>query len=448
MTKFTIISLGCSKNTVDSEIILASLLDKGHTYTTNIQESNVVIINTCGFIKPAVNQSMETINNVINTIKENNLDTKVIVTGCLVTRQREKLAKIFKEVNAFYDTGTFNNISYDIKNILEGEKKIYLSEYTKSIDYSSKLSKFITTGYYSYVKIAEGCNHTCSFCYIPKIRGKYKSRPIEDIFTEVKKLVDLGIKEVILVSQDTSFYGYDLYKKLSLSDLLDKLASIKGDFLIRMLYLYPTTLTSEAIKAIANHSKIVKYIDIPLQHASLKVLRAMRRPGNKEFYLKLLDKIRTTINNVVIRSTFIIGHPYEEEEDFKELIDFLIKARIERAGFFKYYREYGTLSYSLPQVNYKIKQKRYKEIIEIQNEILNKWSNNQVNKEYKVLIESKDNGYFIGRAYFDAPEVDSYIKIKINKSNKKIKPGNFYNIKITKYDHINYEFYGELIDKN
>ncbi|MGB9638070.1 MAG: 30S ribosomal protein S12 methylthiotransferase RimO [bacterium] len=447
MNKFSIITLGCSKNTVDSEIIGASLLDKNYTYTTNLQESDVVIINTCGFIKPAVNQSIQTINNVINTIKENNLNTKVIVTGCLVTRQKEKLTKIFKEVNAFYDTGTFNNIQNDITKIIKGQKIIRLSEYTKSIDYSSKLSKFITTGYYSYVKIAEGCNHTCSFCYIPQIRGKYKSRPIEDIFTEVKKLINLGIKEIILVSQDTSFYGYDLYKKLSLNNLLDKLASIEGDFWIRMLYLYPTTLNNESIKTIANYSKIVKYIDIPLQHASLKVLRAMRRPGNKEFYLKLLDKIRSSIDNVVIRSTFIVGHPYEEDEDFKELIDFLIKAKIERAGFFKYYREYGTISYSLPQINYKIKQKRYNEIINIQNEILNKWSNNQINKEYKVLLESKENRYLIGRAYFDAPEVDSYIKITYPKNKKnKIKLGNFYNVKIIYYDHKNYEFYGEIVN--
>jgi ribosomal protein S12 methylthiotransferase len=445
MAKFTVITLGCSKNTVDSEIISASLLDKGHHYTNNIQESDIVIINTCGFIKPAINQSNQTINNVINTIKENNLKTKVIVTGCLVTRQREKLVKIFKEVNAFYDTGTFNNISYDIDKILEGEKIVYLSEYTKSIDYSYKLSKFITTGYYSYVKIAEGCNHTCSFCFIPKIRGKYKSREIEDIYKEVKKLVDLGIKEIILVSQDTSFYGYDLYKKLVLNELLEKLVTIDRDFWIRLLYLYPTTLNTDAIKTIANYSKIVKYIDIPLQHVSLKVLRAMRRPGHKEFYLKLLNKIRENIDNVVIRSTFIVGHPYEEDEDFQELLSFLEKVKIERAGFFKYYREYGTLSYSLPQVNYKIKQKRYNEVVNLQDEILKEWSLKQINKEYRVLIEAKDNDYFLGRAYFDAPEVDSIIKIKINKNNKKIKIGNFYDVKITDYNHKDYEFYGELV---
>ncbi|MCX7871377.1 MAG: 30S ribosomal protein S12 methylthiotransferase RimO [bacterium] len=444
MAKFTVITLGCSKNTVDSEIILASLIDRNHTYTNNLQESDIVIINTCGFIKPAINQSMQTVQNVINTIKENNLKTKVIVTGCLVTRQKEKLTQIFKEVNGFYDTATFNNIPYDINDIIQGKKIIKLSEYTKSIDYSYKLSKFITTGYYSYVKIAEGCNHTCSFCYIPKIRGKYKSRSIEDIYMEVKKLVNLGIKEIILVSQDTSFYGYDLYKKLALSELLEKLATIEGDFWIRMLYLYPTTLNTEAIKTIANYNKIVKYIDIPLQHASLKVLRAMRRPGHKEFYLKLLDKIRSTINNVIIRSTFIVGHPYEEEEDFKELIDFLLKAKIERAGFFKYYREKGTLSYTLPQISYKIKQKRYNEIMNIQDDILKEWSNNQINKTFKVLIESKEDGYFIGRAYFDAPEVDSYIKIKSNKSTKKIKLGNFYYVKITNYNHNTYEFEGIL----
>jgi ribosomal protein S12 methylthiotransferase len=329
--------------------------------------------------------------------------------------------------------------------ILKGEKIVYLSEYTKSIDYSYKLSKFITTGYYSYVKIAEGCNHTCSFCFIPKIRGKYKSREIEDIYKEVKKLVDLGIKEIILVSQDTSFYGYDLYKKLALNELLEKLATIDRDFWIRLLYLYPTTLNTDAIKTIANYSKIVKYIDIPLQHVSLKVLRAMRRPGHKEFYLKLLNKIRENIDNVVIRSTFIVGHPYEEDEDFQELLSFLEKVKIERAGFFKYYREYGTLSYSLPQVNYKIKQKRYNEVVNLQDEILKEWSIKQINKEYRVLIEAKDNDYLLGRAYFDAPEVDSIIKIKINKNNKKIKIGNFYNVKITDYNNKDYEFYGELV---
>ena len=450
MSKFSIITLGCPKNTVDSELIGASLLDRNYKYTDSIDEADVVIINTCGFIKTAAKQSIETISNVINTIKQNNLKTKVIVSGCLVTREKEKLSKIFKEVNAFYDTATFNNIAQDIDKIIDGEKIIKLSEYTKSIDYSSKLSRFITTGYYSYVKIAEGCNHTCSFCYIPKIRGKYKSRPIEDIFLEVKNLVNLGIKEIILVSQDTSFYGYDIYKKLALNELLEKLCSIEGDYWIRLLYLYPTTLTTEAIKTIAKYSNIVKYIDMPLQHSSFKVLRAMRRPGNKEFYLKLLDKIRSNIDQVVIRSTFIVGHPYEEEEDFKDLIDFLQKAKIERAGFFKYYREKGTISYSLPQISYKTKQKRYNEIIKIQEEILKEWSKKQINNTFKVLIDevySEDPDYLIGRAYFDAPEIDTYIKIKnIKIRNKSIKPGNFYTVKIEKYDPKSYEFYGSIID--
>lgn len=438
--KFSVITLGCSKNTVDSELLTASLIDKGLNFTENILESNYIIINTCGFIKPAINQSIETIKNVIHTLKDNNLDAKVIVAGCLVSRYQDKLSQKLNEgIVAFYDSRSFLDIPNDL-DILESnnEKKIIkTSSYTP--DYSSKLSKFISTGYYSYVKIAEGCNHTCSFCTIPLIRGKYKSRPIDDIVEEVKKLVNIGIKEIILVSQDTSFYGYDIYGKLSLDKLLDSIANIDGDFWVRMLYLYPTTLTKNVLQCIAKNDKLVKYIDIPLQHVSQKVLKAMRRPGNIDFYRNMIYQIRNTVPDVVIRSTFIIGHPMEEEEDFDQLFNFLKEVQIERAGFFKYYREKNTYSYSLPQIDYKTKIKRYRKIISLQNKILEKWSTSRLGMTFKTLIEAEEEDYYLGRAYFDAPEVDSTIKIP-KKSIPKIKLGNFYNVKIQ--DYREYDFYG------
>ncbi|MFN4219856.1 MAG: 30S ribosomal protein S12 methylthiotransferase RimO [bacterium] len=448
---FTIITLGCSKNTVDSEILSASLLDKNYEYSENIHKSDFVIINTCGFIKPAINQSIQTINDVIQTVKDNKLKTKVIVSGCLVSRFKEKLAKNFKDVSAFYDTNSFLLIPYELENLdkkenigKNGKKKIKIS--TLSPDYSSTLSKFVSTGYYSYVKIAEGCNHSCGFCTIPLIRGKYKSRPMEDILKEVKKLVSIGIKEVILVSQDTSFYGYDIYKKLSLDVLLSRISEIEGDFWVRLLYLYPTTLTKQALKVISSSQKIVKYIDIPIQHVSSNVLKAMRRPGNKEYYKNLLNQIREIVPNVVIRSTFIVGHPMESEEDFMELLEFLEETKIERAGFFKYYREKGTYSYSLPQVNYNIKRKRYNQVISLQDKILTEWSLMQKGKIFKTLIESEEDEFYVGRAYFDAPEVDSIIKIPKNKNLKtknKIRLGDFYSVKIT--DYKGYDFYGEIV---
>ncbi|MCS6955505.1 MAG: radical SAM protein, partial [Candidatus Calescibacterium sp.] len=242
---FSVITLGCSKNTVDSELLIASLIDKGYRYSDNILDSSFIIINTCGFIKPAINQSLETIKNVVKTIKDNKVNSKVIVSGCLVSRYKNKIVDDLKDVDAFYDTNSFFQIPFDVEKIRSGKKIFSVSQYTP--DYSSKLSKFVSTGYYSYVKIAEGCNHTCSFCAIPLIRGKYKSRTIEDIVSEVKKLVNIGIKEVILVSQDTSFYGYDIYKKLSLDRLLYSLSELDGDFWIRLLYLYPTTLNKSAL---------------------------------------------------------------------------------------------------------------------------------------------------------------------------------------------------------
>lgn len=440
--KFSVITLGCSKNTVDSELLIASLMDRGYEHVENILESNYVIVNTCGFIKPAINQSLQTIKDVIQTLKDNGKDSKVIVSGCLVSRYKNKLINQLKEVDAFYDTNSFLSIPNDIENIDNGKKIVKLSGYTP--DYSAKLSKFVSTGYFSYVKIGEGCNHTCSFCAIPLIRGKYKSRPIEDIVQEVKKLISIGIKEIILVSQDTSFYGYDLYGKLCLDKLLNSICSIDGDFWIRMLYLYPTTLTKQTLEVIKENIKIVKYVDIPLQHVSARVLKAMRRPGNKDFYKNLLEKIRNTINDVVIRSTFIVGHPLEEEEDFLELVDFLNEVKIERAGFFKYYREKNTFSYNLKQVNFKTKQRRFKIITSIQDKILKEWSEKQIGKVFKTLIYEEDENYFIGRAYFDAPEVDSTIKVvKDQKSRRKMKLGNFYNIKIKEFKE--YDFYGEYI---
>jgi len=462
---FSIITLGCSKNTVDSEVLAGSLLDNGFKYTDNILDSQYVIINTCGFIKPAINQSIDTIKNIIDTIKENKVNSKVIVTGCLVSRYKEHLLNklnkndgdLLDNILAFYDTKTFLDIPKDLLNLEKENKIIDNKQYkkfngvikTSSIipDYSSKLSKFVSTSYYSYIKIGEGCNHTCSFCAIPLIRGKYKSRPIEDIVQEVKKIVSIGIKEVILVSQDTSFYGYDIYGKLSLDRLLYSISELDGDFWIRMLYLYPTTLTSSAMKVINESDKIVKYIDIPFQHVSERVLKAMRRPGNESFYRDFVWKIRNTIDNVVIRSTFIVGHPMEEEEDFNQLLRFLEDVKIERAGFFKYYREKGTLSYSLPQVNYKIKNRRYKTISSLQDKVLKSWSEKQIGKVFKVLVESEEDNYYIGRAYFDAPEVDSTIKILKNKTLKnkgrKNLLGNFCNVKIISFEE--YDFYGECV---
>ncbi len=444
---FSIITLGCPKNTVDSELITASLIDKGFQYKDNIFQSDYVIINTCGFIKPAVKQSLETITNLIETIQENNLSTKVIVSGCLVSRYGKYLVQKLDKVYSFYDTNSFLQIAEDLQNEdLQNEdnrqknNKIKLRSSVYGFDYSYKLSKFISTGYYSYVKIAEGCNHKCSFCAIPLIRGKYKSRPIEDIIKEIEKLVKIGIKEIILVSQDTSFYGYDLYKKLSLSDLLRKIDEMKGDFWVRLHYLYPTTLNKEVIRLIANSEKIVKYIDIPFQHVSSRVLKAMRRPGNKDYYKNFVYELRKIIPDVVIRSTFIIGHPYEEEEDFQELLDFLSEVKIERAGFFKYYREKDTYSYTLPQVSYKIKQKRYNKVVTLQDEILRRWSINQIGKVFKVLVEYEDDNFYIGRAYFDSPEIDSVIKL--HKSTK-LNVGDFYKVRIIDYKE--YDFYGECI---
>ncbi|MCS7243330.1 MAG: 30S ribosomal protein S12 methylthiotransferase RimO [Candidatus Calescibacterium sp.] len=437
---FSVITLGCSKNTVDSELLIASLIDKGYRYSDNILDSSFIIINTCGFIKPAINQSLETIKNVVKTIKDNKVNSKVIVSGCLVSRYKNKIVDDLKDVDAFYDTNSFFQIPFDVEKIRSGKKIFSVSQYTP--DYSSKLSKFVSTGYYSYVKIAEGCNHTCSFCAIPLIRGKYKSRTIEDIVSEVKKLVNIGIKEVILVSQDTSFYGYDIYKKLSLDRLLYSLSELDGDFWIRLLYLYPTTLNKSALNVIGQSPKIVKYIDIPLQHVSSNVLKAMRRPGNKDFYKDMIYQIRNIIPDVVIRSTFIVGHPMEEEEDFLELMEFLKEVKIERAGFFKYYREKNTPSYSLPQVDYKTKRKRYSMVTSLQDRILKEWSLKQIGKVFKTLITEENEDYYVGRAYFDAPEVDSSIKISKNKK-KKILVGQFYDIQITGFEE--YDFYGSCV---
>jgi len=432
MKKIALISHGCAKNLVDSELISGLLIKNGYQVTLNENESDIVIVNTCSFICDAERESVHTVLDMVNQGK------KVIVTGCLAQKHSEELKKEIPELSAVVGTTDFT----DIIGVLKTVDKGYVEKVSKKPDYiyPEEIERAqITMGASSYIKIADGCNYRCGYCIIPHLRGDYHSRRIENIVKEAETLVKKGVTEIILIAQDTTGYGVDIYGKPMLSELLRKLNKIEGLGWIRVMYAYPTQMTDELLHTIAECEKVVKYVDIPLQHSDIEMLRLMNRPAFD--YRKLIRNIRKIIPGVSIRTAFIVGYPNETEEMFGNLCDFVREMKFDRMGVFCYSREKGTPSYSMkPQVPKKTAKERYNKLMKIQQEISLKRNRSLVGKTLPCIIEClSDEGEVIARTQYDAPEIDGIVNIK---TDKHVVPGDIEKVKIT--GATEYDLIGEL----
>ncbi len=421
MKKIALVSHGCAKNLVDSELILGILAKNGYEITLDEDETDIVIVNTCSFICDAERESIGAILELVEKGK------KVIVAGCLAQKHPEELKKEIPELAGIIGTTDFEKIIDVIKNI----DKNYVKEVNEHPSYiypENVERQQITMGASSYIKIADGCNYRCGYCIIPYLRGDYHSRKIEDIVSEAKKLVKRGVTEIILIAQDTTGYGIDIYNKPMLSELLEELNKIDGLCWIRIMYAYPTTMSDKLINTIATLDKVVKYVDIPLQHSHPEMLKLMNRPAFD--YRPLINKIRKSIPNVSIRTTFIVGYPGETEEYFEHLKQFISEMEFDRVGVFEYSREKGTPSYDMkPRITKKVAHKRYKELMELQQEISLKRNKNFIGKKLPCIIEAfSDDGNVVARTEYDAPEIDGIVSIK---TNKPVIPGDIEMVKIT-----------------
>jgi ribosomal protein S12 methylthiotransferase len=426
--KIDIISLGCSKNLVDSEHLMKQLHANGFIVEHNPSKINgeIVVVNTCGFIKDAQEESINTILRLGQAKKEGRLN-KLYVMGCLSERFMKDLTVELPEVDKFY--GKFN-----WKELLKDLGKSYKNDLASD--------RILTTpSHYAYIKISEGCNRFCAFCAIPLITGRHHSVPIEDILNEVKTLVAKGVKEFNIIAQDLSSYGLDLYNKMCLPELIDKMANIEGVEWIRLHYAYPAQFPYEILPVMAKHDNVCKYLDIALQHISDKVLNNMRRHINKQETLELIARIRREVPGIHIRTTLMVGFPGEGENEFEELKQFIIKMRFERMGAFAYSEEegtYGAKNYKdiIPQ---EVKENRLKEIMDLQEGISQEINDAKVGNKFKVIIDREESDYYVGRTQYDSPEVDPEVLIK---KDKELIIGNFYNILIT--SAFPFELFGEV----
>lgn len=423
MRQIALINHGCAKNLVDSELMLGKLIANGFKITLDETKADIVIINTCSFINDAEKESVASIFDMINSGK------KIIITGCLPQKYKQELQELIPEAFAFLGTSDIDKIADVAKKIIKDKKKIYAVNETPKYIYPENVKRQqITMGASSYVKIAEGCNFECGYCIIPKLRGPYISRKIENIVEEVKELANKGVSEICLIAQDTTSYGKDLYGKPSLKELLIELNKIENLNWIRILYTYPSLLTDDLLSTINKLDKVVKYIDIPLQHVSKKILESMNRPVMD--YKKLIKKIRKLIPAAAIRSTFIVGYPTETQEDFDKLYNFLKEMKLDRVGIFEFSREKNTKAYSLKtQINSKTKKERKKILMKLQQKISSELNKNMINKNIDCIIESIDeNGLITARTYKDAPEVDGIIYLE---TKTPVVPGDIITAKIT-----------------
>ncbi|MDY4559242.1 MAG: 30S ribosomal protein S12 methylthiotransferase RimO [Eubacteriales bacterium] len=419
--KIGTISLGCDKNRVDTEKMLARLLGRGHTFVDREDDADVIVVNTCAFIDSAKTESIDEILSAVEYKKKNG--TKIVVTGCLPQRYKGDLKEALPEVDLFLGTGDYDMLCDYLDGLTVSENKLYCS-----LDkYCSK--RVLTTPYhYAYLKIADGCDNHCTYCAIPSIRGKYRSEKIEDLVGEAKSLSDEGVKELILVAQDVTRYGTDLYGKKSLTVLLDELSKL--DFYrIRLMYLEPEMVDDELIDYVANNEKIAKYMDVPFQHIDSRLLKLMGRHTDEEYTENLVNKIKA--KGIKIRSSFIVGFPFEGEKEFEELYDFIRDYEIDYAGFFEYSLEEGTPAEKLDgRVDDDVKAKRCESLRELQERIIMKAADGYVGKTVNVLYEDidYDNQMFVGRAEFQAPDIDNVVRFT---SETPLSVGEIYSVEIT-----------------
>jgi len=437
MIKIGLISLGCSKNQVDSELILGYISSKKNLkIIDDLNIADIIIINTCGFIQDAKEESIETILDAARLKETANLKG-IIVTGCLTQRYKDEILREIPEVDAILGTGTFGDINQVIKAVLRGERVSNIGN--PSYSYKASLPRVITDSHFAYVKIAEGCSNNCTYCSIPKIRGPFYSRTIDDIEQEVKNLTEQGVKEIILVAQDITRYGEDIYQKATLTELIKRLMHNSDIKWLRLMYSYPENISDELIKLIANESRICNYLDLPIQHSSDKIRKLMNRRGSREDLINLINNLRKHIPDVVIRTSLIVGFPGEGEEEFQDLVDFITELKFDRLGVFKYSREEDTAAANFRgQISDQIKSERYNKIMEIQQEIA--YNNNQklLNKEIEVIVDEVDGSNVLARTEYDAPEVDNQVYIPA----KNIRVGDIVRCNIR--EAYEYDLIGEL----
>ena len=439
--KVGFISLGCPKNQVDAELMLAQLDEAGFEITGTAYEADVVVINTCGFIEAAKQEAIDNIFEMVELKNEGDLQA-IVVTGCLAQRYKDEILEEIPEVDAVIGLGDNMNIAEVCRKVLEGEKySCFPSKYLLPLNGQRLLT---TPEHYAYLKIAEGCSNCCTYCAIPSIRGRYRSREMSDILDEARALAQSGAKELIIVAQDTTKYGIDLYGELRLPQLLRELSKIEEIKWLRLLYCYPDSITDELIEEIAENDKVCAYLDLPLQHADENVLKRMNRTGTKAELLDLVRKLRRRIPDIVIRTTFITGFPGESEEEFNNLAEFVKEAEFDRLGCFAYSAEEGTKAADMPdQVDEQTKIDRGDIIMQQQFDIFERKLEEKIGNTYEVVVEGYD-GYtdcYFGRSYMDAPEIDSIVYFT---SSVALEDGEFVRIKIINYK--DYDLIGECID--
>ena len=428
--KVSVITLGCSKNLVDSEVMMNQLQHGGYDVQHDKWNKgrNIVIVNTCGFIDKAKEESINTILEYADA-KSNGKIEKLYVTGCLSQRYKDNLEEEIPEVDAFFGT-------MELPRLLK----------TLKVDYKHELvgERLLTTpSHYAYMKISEGCNRTCSFCAIPLMRGKHVSRTIEELVAEAKKLAKQGVKEIMLIAQELTFYGLDIYKKRRLPELLKELSDVEGIEWIRLHYAYPAQFPMEIIDAIAENPKVCHYLDMPLQHAADNILTSMRRNITNADTRALIHKIRERVPDIAIRTTMLVGYPGETEQDFEDLKQFITEMRFDRLGVFTYSHEEDTRAHIIANdVPEELKEERAAELMSVQEEISRELNQLKVGKTFKVLFDRKEGGYFIGRTEFDSPEVDNEVLVDAKKYYVRI--GDFANVKITSAEE--FDLYGEVVE--
>lgn len=434
--KFGVVNLGCDKNRIDAEIIINSLKSR-YEVVRDENEADILLINTCGFIESSKQESIDTILEMAK-FKEGNCKV-LVATGCLTQRYGSELLELIPELDIILGVNDYDKLHQCIeKSLATGEKSCITSYSDTNINIGSR--EVTTGGTTAYLRISEGCNNVCAYCAIPKIRGRYRSRDMEDILKEAKELALNGYKEIILVAQDTTNYGVDLYGEKSLHLLLKELGKIKSIKWIRLLYCYAEELTDAAIEEIAANDKVCKYIDIPLQHISDDVLKGMRRKGRRRIITENIGKLRKAVPNITIRTTFIVGFPGETEENFEELLSFVKETKFDKLGVFTYSQEDGTVAADMEgQIEEEVKVERMDAIMVAQQLISSDINKSKIGREYEVLIESKEKGRYVGRNLEMAPEIDGEVYVKGND----LSIGTFAKVKIT--DALEYDLIGEVV---
>ncbi|EQK47429.1 ribosomal protein S12 methylthiotransferase RimO [[Clostridium] bifermentans ATCC 19299] len=442
MLKIALESLGCSKNLVDAEIMMGILNRKGYKLVGEFEEADIILVNTCGFIESAKQESIDTILDLAQ-LKENGNLKLLIVTGCLAQRYAKELQAEIPEIDAIVGTGSYQQIDEIIANLEKENNIVSLNDI--EFAYNEDLPRYVTTPeYMAYLKIGEGCDNHCTYCIIPKLRGRYRSRKMEDIIKEAKDLASKGVKELVVIAQDTTKYGLDLYGEVKLPQLLEELAQIDGIKWIRIMYSYPESITEELVKVIKKYDNICNYFDMPIQHASNKVLKLMNRHTTKEDIKSKVEMIRKYIPDATLRTTIIVGFPGETDEDFNELVEFAKDMKFDRLGAFAYSREEDTPADKLPNHLYEdVKLQRRDQLMLVQQEISQNLNAQKIDNEYEVLIEEQiEDKVYIGRTQGDAEEIDSIVYVK---SENQLEIGSFVKVKIN--NALEYDLMGDVVNE-